>query len=356
MESSSIKLQEMLSKIEPVSRSAYAACAARWDAVAKPLGSLGRLEELIKRIAAVAGGPHIDTGKKCVLVFCGDNGVLSQGVAQSGSEVTAVIARSLAAGTASVCVMARACGAEVFPIDMGMKTRVPGLTDCRLGSGTADMSQGPAMARETAEQGLLAGIRLVRQRREEGFRIAAVGEAGIGNTTTASAMASILLGRPAEEMTGRGSGLSDEGLERKRRVIRQSIEVNHPDPADPVDILAKLGGFDIAGMAGAFIGGALYHIPVVIDGLISSAAALCAVRLCPAVRDYLLPSHLTAEPAGKCLMQELGLLPVIHGELRLGEGTGAVALFPLLDLAAAVYHEAATFESIRLEAYRPWER
>ncbi len=356
MASSSIALRELFNKIEPASLDAYAACAARWDEVAKPLRSLGRLEELLKQIAAITGDPHIDIGKKCVLVFCGDNGVLAQGVAQSGSDVTTVIARSLMAGTASVCVMARACSAEVFPIDMGMVESVPGLTDCRLGNGTADISQGPAMARETAVQGLLAGIELVRQRGEEGYRIIATGEAGIGNTTTSSAMASVLLGQPVEKMTGRGAGLSNEGLERKRRAIRQAIEVNHPDADDPIDILAKLGGFDIAGMAGAFIGGALSHIPIVIDGFISLVAALCAVRLCPAVREYLLPSHLTAEPAGKQLMQELKLMPVIHGDMRLGEGTGAVALFPLLDLAAAVYHEAATFDSIRLEAYQPWER
>ena len=380
MASSSIALRELFNKIEPASLDAYAACAARWDEVAKPLRSLGRLEELLKQIAAITGDPHIDIGKKCVLVFCGDNGVLAQGVAQSGSDVTTVIARSLMAGTASVCVMARACSAEVFPIDMGMVESVPGLTDCRLGNGTADISQGPAMTRETAVQGLLAGIELVRQRGEEGYRIIATGEAGIGNTTTSSAMASVLLGQPVEKMTGRGAGLSNEGLERKRRAIRQAIEVNHPDADDPIDILAKLGGFDIAelcenidgvvgidilaklggfdiaGMAGAFIGGALSHIPIVIDGFISLVAALCAVRLCPAVREYLLPSHLTAEPAGKQLMQELKLMPVIHGDMRLGEGTGAVALFPLLDLAAAVYHEAATFDSIRLEAYQPWER
>lgn len=212
------------------------------------------------------------------------------------------------------------------------------------------------MSRDTARQGILTGVELVRQRREEGYRVIATGEAGIGNTTTSSAMAAVLLDCPVEEVTGRGSGLSDEGLERKRRAIARAIAVNRPDAGDPLDVLAKLGGFDIAGMTGAFLGGALYHVPVVMDGFISAVAALCAVRLCPAVRDYILPSHITAEPAGRMLMDALGFEPLIHGELRLGEGTGAAALFPMLDLACAVYQDAATFTEIEVEAYEPWAK
>lgn len=349
-----MRLQELIEAVRPADRGAYAACEARFNAVAKPVGSLGKLEELLKRVAAASGDPRIDVGKKCVLVFCGDNGVLAQGVAQSGSDVTAAIARSLAAGTTSVSVMARTAGAEVFPIDMGMAEAAPGLLDRRLGPGTGDISRGPAMSRETAERGILIGAELVRARAEEGCRVIATGEAGIGNTTTSSAMVSVLLDRPAEEVTGRGSGLTDEGLRRKIEAIRRAVAVNRPDPEDPLDVLAKLGGFDIAGMTGAFLGGARYRVPVVMDGFISAVAALCAVRLCPAARDYILPSHITAEPAGRLLMEELGFAPLLHGDMRLGEGTGAVALFPLLDLAAAVYHHAATFADIDVEAYRPW--
>jgi len=350
-----MQLQEIISQIQPADRQAAEACKARWNQIAKPIGSLGKLEGLLEQIAAVCGSPHIDIGKKCVLVFCGDNGVLAQGVAQSTSSITTIIGRSLAAGTASVNVMAKACGADVFPIDMGMAEPVPGLLNRRLGAGTADISQGPAMPYATAEQGILTGIELVRQKKEEGYRIIATGEAGIGNTTTSSAVVSVLLSRPVEEVTGRGSGLSDEGLFRKQQAIRRAIQVNHPDPGNPVDVISRVGGFDIAGMAGAFLGGALYHVPVVMDGFISAAAALCAVRICPAAGEYILPSHITAEPAGKLLMEKLGFRPVIHGDMRLGEGTGAVALFPLLDMAAAVYHNAATFDSIRMEAYKPWE-
>lgn len=349
-----MRLEELIEAIGPADREAYAACEARFNAVAKPVGSLGKLEELLKWVAAASGDPRIDVSKKCVLVFCSDNGVLAQGVAQSGSDVTAAIARSLSAGTTSVSVMARTAGADVFPIDMGMVEAVPGLLDRRLGPGTADISQGPAMSRETAERGALVGAELVRTRAEEGYRVIATGEAGIGNTTTSSAIAGVLLGRPPEVVTGRGSGLTDEGLRRKINAIRRAVAVNCPDPGDPLDVLAKLGGFDIAGMTGAFLGGARYRVPVVMDGFISAVAALCAVRLCPAARDYILPSHITAEPAGRLLMEALGFAPLLYGDMRLGEGTGAVALFPLLDLAAAVYHHAATFADIDVEAYRPW--
>lgn len=351
-----MELQEIIKEIGPADSRAYEDCVKRFNLVAKPVGSLGKLEELLERISAICGTARVDVSKKCVLVFCGDNGVLAQGVAQSTSDVTTAIGRSLAAGTTSVSVMARASGADVFPIDMGMKDVVPGLLDRRLGAGTADISQGPAMSREMAEQGVLTGIELVRQRKEEGYRIIATGEAGIGNTTTSSAIAAVLLNRPVEEVTGRGSGLTDEGLMRKQRAIRNAIEVNRPDTNDPLDVLAKVGGFDIAGMVGAFLGGALYHVPIVMDGFISGVAALCAVRLCPAVRGYILPSHITAEPAGCMLMAELGFEPLIHGNMRLGEGTGAVALFPMLDLAAAVYYHAATFTDINVEAYEPWAR
>lgn len=351
-----MNIQDIIAGIRPANKEAYQACAVRFDQVAKPVGSLGKLEELLCRVAAVSGTADVAVERKCVLVFCADNGVLAQGVAQSTSDVTAAIARSLAAGTTSVSVMAKACGAQVFPIDMGMAEQVPGLLDRRLGAGTGDISQGPAMSRAAAEQAVRTGVELVGQRKAEGYQIIAVGEAGIGNTTTSSALCAVLLGLPVEQVTGRGSGLSDEGLARKRRAIRAAIRCNQPDPGDPLDALSKVGGFDIAGMTGAFLGGAYHGVTMVADGLISNVAALCAVRLCPAVRDYILPSHVTAEPAGALIMEELGFDPLIHGGLRLGEGTGAVALFPMLDLSAAVYRHAATFENIQVEQYQKWDK
>jgi nicotinate-nucleotide--dimethylbenzimidazole phosphoribosyltransferase len=213
------------------------------------------------------------------------------------------------------------------------------------------MTCGAAMRAEEAEQAILTGIELVKEKKELGYRLIATGEAGIGNTTTASAMASILLGLPVEHVTGRGAGLSDEKLEKKKAAIRKAIDVNRPKADDPMDILAKLGGLDIAAMTGVFLGGAACRIPVVMDGVISAVAALTAVRLCPDVRDYIIPSHVSAEPAGALLVRELGVAPVLHAGMRLGEGTGAVALFPILDMAAAVYNYGATFADIAVDAY-----
>lgn len=207
------------------------------------------------------------------------------------------------------------------------------------------------MTREQAEAAILIGMELVREQKEAGYGLIATGEAGIGNTTSSSAMAAVLLNLPIEAVTGRGSGLSDEGLRRKQNAIGAGIAVNRPDPLDPIDVLSKVGGFDIAAMTGAFLGGALYHVPVIIDGLISSVAALCAARICPLVKEYLISSHMTAEPAGKMILAELELSPMLHGDLRLGEGTGAVALFPMLDMACAVYRNAASFAGIQVEAY-----
>lgn len=346
-----MELKTLLKQIVPADQVAYDACIRRFNSIAKPLGSLGSLETLLAHVAAASGTAEVQVKKKCVLVFCADNGVVAQGVAQSDHHVTTAIGRSLARGTASVCVMAKAAGAEVFPVDMGMIDTVPGLLPRKVCCGTGDISHGPAMTRAQAEQAMMTGMELVGEKVAAGYRVIATGEAGIGNTTTSSAVAAVLLGLPVETVTGRGSGLSDAGLMQKQKVIRHAIAVNQPNQQDPVDVLAKVGGADIAAMTGAFLGGAMYHVPMVIDGLISAVAALCAVRLCPAVQGYLLPSHLTAEPAGVKLMEELELEPMLHGHLRLGEGTGAVALFPMLDLAAAVYDHAATFSQIEVEAY-----
>lgn len=349
-----MELYELISQIKPGDKKAYEACIYHFDHIAKPVGSLGKLETLLAAVAGASGTPKIDISKKCVLVFCADNGVLAQGVAQSTHDVTTAIANSLVRKTTSVNAMAAACGADVFPIDMGMIDQVEGLLPCSLSRGTNDISEGPAMTIEQATQGILTGIELVRQRKEEGYRIIATGEAGIGNTTTSSAILSCLLNVPVEQVTGRGSGLTDEGLIRKQNAIKKALKVNQPDSSDALDVLSKVGGFDIAGMVGAFLGGALYGIPVIMDGFISGVSALLAVKICSHVKDYILPSHISAEPAGQMLMQALDFKPVIHGNMRLGEGTGAVALMPLLDMAASVYWNAASFDDINVEAYEKW--
>ena len=219
-----MELKEVLAAIRPASREAYEACVTRFNGIGKPVGSLGRLETLLERIAAASDSADIDIGKKCVLVFCADNGVLAQGVAQSTHEITTVIARSLLRGTASVSAMARAVGADVFPVDMGMIDPVEGMENHAVARGTGDISRENAMTRRQAAEAILTGVELVRQRKAEGYRLIATGEAGIGNTTTAAAVTAALLGLEPETVTGRGSGLSDAGLDRKRRAIRRALE------------------------------------------------------------------------------------------------------------------------------------
>lgn len=337
------------------SAEARAEARARWDGVAKPLRSLGRFEDIIVQIAGIQGTADVTLSPRCALVFCGDHGVVEEGVTQSGSEVTAMVARALVDGVSNVNLLANRCGAEVFPVDMGMAESVAGMIDRRVAPGTANMARHPAMTRAQAEQAVRAGAELVGDMKERGFRMAAVGEMGIGNTTASAAMVCALLSLPPEKVVGRGAGLSDEGLARKTDAVRRALALHHPDPADPLDVLAKVGGFELAGMTGAFLGGMVHGVPMVIDGVISAVAALTAARLRPAVRDFLLPSHLSREPAARYVFDALDVSPVLDAGLALGEGTGAVLLFPLLDAALAVYAGPHTFRNIGLAPYQPQE-
>ena len=325
----------------------------RWDAVAKPLHSLGLLEDAIVQIAGVQDTPDVRMDKRCALVFCGDHGVVRQGVSQSGSGVTALVAKSIAEGTGNINLMAAVARADVLAVDMGMLTPVPGCVDRRVAAGTADMTEGPAMTRAQAERALQSGMALVGDMKARGYDIAVIGEMGIGNTTAASAISSVLLGLPPEAVTGRGAGLSDAGLRRKVAAIKRAIAINRPDAEDPVDVLAKLGGFEIAGMAGACLGGYRHHIPTVTDGMIPNAAALVAARICPEAVSAILPGHESKEPADRVILEALGMRPVIRAEMGLGEGTGGVLLLPLLDMALRVYRGTHTFEGLGIEAYTP---
>ena len=243
---------------------------------------------------------------------------------------------------------------EVVPVDMGIAgDPVPGVLDCRIAPGTADFTLGPAMSRAQAVEAVGRGIRLVQERKKAGVGLLATGEMGIGNTTTSSAVAAVLLGQPVERMTGRGAGLSDAGLARKVDAIHRGIVRNHPDPADPLDVMAKLGGFDIAGLCGIFLGGALEGVPVLADGFISGVAALCAVRLCPAAEKAVFASHCSTEPAAKLVLDALNKKALITAGLHLGEGTGAVAAIPLWDMALAVYDGCYSFAEGGIDAYTP---
>ena len=349
-----MELRELLQNITPPDEAAREQAHRRWAACAKPLGSLGLLETALEDIAALTGDAQAPLLPRAVLVLCADNGVVAQGVTQTDSSVTAAVTRNLAAGRTSVCRMAQAAQCAVVPVDMGMAgDPVPGVADCRIAAGTADFTQGPAMTRAQAVEAVGRGIRLVQEQKAAGVQLLATGEMGIGNTTTSSAVAAVLLGQPVERMTGRGAGLSDEGLARKVDAICRGILRNKPDPTDPLDVLAKLGGFDLAGLCGVFLGGALEGVPVVMDGFISGVAALCAVRLCPAAAKAVFASHCSSEPAARLVLDALGKAPLLTAGLHLGEGTGAVASLPLWDMALAVYDHCYSFAEGGITPYTP---
>ncbi len=329
---------------------------ARWNAVAKPLYGLGKLEDIIVQIAGIQRSSDIAISRRAMLVFCADNGITAQGVTQTGSHVTAVVADNIADGMASVNRMCGRCGTDVFAVDMGIRdeTHSANMIHRKIAAGTKDFSIEPAMSVEEAMRAVDTGIALVKEYREKGYTLLGTGEMGIGNTTTGSAVVSALLGLSAEETAGRGAGLSDEGLSRKRAVVKAALERYGLYESSPLEILAAVGGFDIAGMTGAFIGGCLYDVPIVIDGMISAAAALMAARLCPQAAGFMIASHLSKEPCMRAVMEYLGLSPVIDGNLALGEGTGAALLFPMLDMAESVYRSGETFEQIQIESYQEY--
>ena len=348
------ELKTLLSGITPPDEAARAAAHAHWAGLAKPLGGLGALETLLEDAAALTGSAALNVSRRAVLVLCSDNGVVAQGVSQTDQSVTRAVAENLAARRTSVCQMARTAHCDVVPVDMGMAgDPVPGVADCRIAAGTADFTQGPAMTRAQAVEAVGRGIRLVQEQKAADVQLLATGEMGIGNTTTSSAVAAVLLGQPVERMTGRGAGLSDEGLARKVDAICRGILRNEPDPTDPLDVLAKLGGFDLAGLCGVFLGGALEGVPVVMDGFISGVAALCAVRLCPAAAKAVFASHCSSEPAARLVLDALGKAPLLTAGLHLGEGTGAVASLPLWDMALAVYKNCYSFAEGGITPYTP---
>lgn len=344
-------LDQVIAGITPADTAAMERAKARWDSIAKPLGSLGALEEAVIRIAGMTGSADVDISKRAVVVMCADNGVVAQGVTQTGQEVTAIVAENMSTGDTSVCAMARSAGAEVVPVDIG--TAVP-LTGARIVQrcvrrGTADMTQGPAMSRGEAVQAVLTGVETARELCAGGVRLLATGEMGIGNTTTSSAVAAVLLGQEPVVMTGRGAGLSDAGLQKKIHAIETAVAVNRPDPADVLDVLHKVGGLDIAAMTGAFLGCAHEGIAAAVDGYISVVAALCAVHLCPAAADYLFLSHQSYELGYARAAQALGLTPCLALDMRLGEGSGCPLLFRVLEGACGVMKNMATFSEAAIQ-------
>ena len=349
------ELEKLIRSIRPPDGAAGLLAQRRWDSLAKPLGSLGSLEAMIVKLAALRGDADVSIEKRALLVFCADNGVVRQGVSQCGSEVTAKVACALAENRSTVSPMARLADCRVIPVDVGILDfpGCPGVLNCRVKNGTADISRGPAMTRGECQQAILAGAALAEKLAGEGTELILIGEMGIGNTTTAAAVAACLLGLSPEIVAGRGAGLSDEGLARKQAAIRSALRVNDPDPGDPIDVLCKVGGLDLAAMCGAYLGAASCRVGAVVDGCISAAAALCALRLCPDAGGAMLASHVSAEPMGALLLDAIGFEAPIRARMHLGEGGGAVALMGLLDLALSVYRSGQTFDRLGIDAYVP---
>ena len=297
------------------------------------------------------GDVHID--RKALVIMCADNGVVEEGVTQCGQEVTATVAENFLDEKSCVAIMCRRAGTKICPVDIGMAVDTPRVEKRKIAYGTKNMAKEPAMTREQAVAAIEVGIAKAEELHAQGYEILATGEMGIGNTTTSSAMTAVYLGLDVETVTGRGAGLSSHGLQRKIHAIKQAIAVNQPDPEDPLDVLAKVGGLDIAGMCGLFLGGAAQQMPVVMDGFISQVAALTAMRLVPECADYILASHVSEEPGANILLKALEKDAFLTCGMRLGEGSGAVALFPILDFASDIYHKMSTFVQADIVEYQP---
>lgn len=348
-------LRELLDTVKPLDEEAMNLCKKNLDNLAKPLNSLGLFEDILIQIAGITSTPKINIEKKAIIVMCSDNGVVKEKVTQAGAFVTAAVTLNIGKDQGNINNLSKASGAKVIPIDIGVESDIDSayVINKKISYGTKNIAEEPAMNEEQVMKAIDIGIELVRELQFEGYSLIGTGEMGIGNTTTSSAISSVLLHKQPVEVTGKGAGLSEEGLALKVRIIEQAIRINQPDGTNPLEVLRKLGGYDIAGLTGVFLGGMLYHVPIVIDGFISSVAALLAVRIHKNALHYMIPSHLSKEPACKFIMEELGLSPMLHGRLSLGEGSGAAFIFPLLDMASAMYSKGCTFMDIEVPAYEP---
>ena len=343
-----MNMNEVITTVRPLDEAAMAAARERQAQLAKPPGSLGRLEELSLQLAGITGKIHNKIEKKHLLVFAADNGVVAEGVSSAPQSVTLMQTVNLTRAKTGASVLCKHFGCEITVCDVGVNADIkePKVLNRKIAYGTQNIVHGPAMTREQAVQAMMTGIELAQSTSAD---VIGIGEMGIGNTTTSSAVLSVLLDADVEAVTGRGGGITDSGFLKKKRVITDAIAINQPDQNDVIDVLAKVGGFDIAAMCGAFIGCAARQRPVVIDGFISAVAALCACRLCPNVRGYLIPSHASYEIGYKLAMEAMGLQPIFLLGMRLGEGSGCPLAFEVLSAACAILNDMATFDQAGID-------
>ena len=341
-----MSLDHLLSKIAPLDETAMQAARARQDQLTKPQGSLGRLEDLSIQIAGITAQSQPIIRQQVVVVMAGDHGVVAEGVSAFPQDVTPLMVENFLHGGAAINVLARHVGARVVIADLGVAVDLdphPDLVVRKIGYGTQNIARGPAMSRALAEKAILAGAEIVEAQIALGMDALATGDMGIGNTTPSAAIAGALTGHPAREIVGRGTGVDDQGLEHKIGVVEKALEVNQPDGKDALDVLAKVGGFEIGGLAGAILAATANRKPVVVDGFISTAAAMLAVTLAPVTRDYLIAAHSSMERGHHLMLDWLQLTPLLDLQMRLGEGTGAALALSLLEASCKILSEMATF-------------
>jgi nicotinate-nucleotide--dimethylbenzimidazole phosphoribosyltransferase len=340
------KLQQIIHQIKPLDAKAMRLAQARQDTLTKPQGSLGRLEELSIQVAGIQGRARPIIEDKVIVTMAADHGVTEDGVSLYPQEVTAQMVHNFLRGGAGINVLARHVDVRVVVVDMGVAGELephPCLVVKKIAYGTRNMVRGPAMEREQALRALEAGIEVVEEELAKGMDVLGTGDMGIGNTTASSAIVAAITGAPVAQVTGRGTGVNDERLRHKIEVIERALEVNQPDPADPVDVLARVGGFEIGGLAGAILGAAAHRVPVVLDGFIAGAAGLIAIGLVPQVREYLIAAHRSVEVGHSLVLEHLGLKPLLDLDLRLGEGAGAALGISLVEAGVKILNEMATF-------------
>ncbi len=346
------RIEEIIKRIGPVDKKLKVEAQKRLDNLTKPQDSLGRLEELAKKVVGITGEKNPSFKNKVIFTMAGDHGVVKEGVSAFPQEVTPQMVYNFIRGGAGINVLARHIGARVIVVDMGVATKIQNakfkmqnVIDKKIGYGTKNMAKGPAMTREEAIESIEAGIEVFEEEYKKGIDILGLGDMGIGNTTPSSAVTAVITGRPVEEVTGRGTGINDGIFENKIKVIKRAIKLNRPNPKDPIDVLAKVGGFEIGGLAGSFLAAAAHRIPVVTDGFIVTAGALIAFELEPKVKDYIFASHSSVEVGHKAILERMRLRPLLDLDMRLGEGTGACLGISLIEVGVKVLTEMATFES-----------
>ncbi|MDO8473261.1 MAG: nicotinate-nucleotide--dimethylbenzimidazole phosphoribosyltransferase [Dehalococcoidia bacterium] len=340
-------LEDRISRIGALDEGAMQAARLRQDKLTKPQGSLGKLEELSIKIAGITGKAQPRIERKVIITMAGDHGVAEAGVSLYPQEVTVQMVQNFLTGGAGINVLSRLIGARVTVVDMGVKTDIDGgkgLVREKIGRATRNMIEGPAMTARQARDSVEAGIRIFEAELEKGLDIVGTGDMGIGNTTPSSAICAAMTGKSAADVTGRGTGVGNEQLNHKVQVVQKALDVNHPEPSNALDVLAKVGGFEIGGIAGVILGAAANRVPVVIDGFISGAGAMIAAGLSPRVKDYMIASHLSVEPGHRAMLEYLGAKPLLNLDLRLGEGTGGCLGIFLCEAATRILSEMATFE------------